>query len=172
MGATAQAGDVAIRAARPDELAEVGRVTLDAYVADGYLGSDHPYAAHLLDARVRHEQAELLVAADQSGAVLGTVTVCLPGTPLAEISVPGELEFRMLAVAPAARGRGIGGLLTRTVLDRARARGDRRVVLSSLDRMRAAHRIYESMGFVRAPERDWRPEARAVLWAFVLELQY
>ncbi len=46
----------------------------------------------------------------------------------------------------------------RMVVDRFRAEGDRRVVLSSLDEMTTAHGLYERLGFVRAPERDWRPQ--------------
>ena len=43
----------------------------------------------------------------------------------------------------------------RRVLDESRARGKRGIVCSSLATMRAAHRIYERLGFERAPERDW-----------------
>lgn len=91
------------------------------------------------------------------GEVLGTVTVVLPGTPYSEVSAPGEIEFRMLAVSRSARGRGVGEALVRAVFDRARAVGASRVVLSSSTHMLAAHRLYERLGFVRQPERDWSP---------------
>lgn len=89
--------------------------------------------------------------------VLGTVTVVLPGTAYSEVSAPGEIEFRMLAVSQSARGRGVGEALVRAVFDRARAVGASRVVLSSSTHMLAAHRLYERLGFVREPERDWSP---------------
>jgi ribosomal protein S18 acetylase RimI-like enzyme len=77
----------------------------------------------------------------------------------------------MLAVAPAARGRGIGHALTRWCVDRAREQGCSRVVLSSLDRMHAAHRLYERMGFRRLPERDWFPSPEISLVSYALDLE-
>ncbi len=46
-----------VRRAREDELAEVGRLTVDAYAADGRITPDHPYATHLVDAEVRQRDA-------------------------------------------------------------------------------------------------------------------
>ena len=63
----------------------------------------------------------------------------------------------MLVVDPAAQGRGVGELLVTTCLDRARAAGKRRMVISTDPRMTAAHRLYERLGFTRLPERDWSP---------------
>jgi len=76
----------------------------------------------------------------------------------------------MLAVTPKARGRGVGEALTRAVLDRARALGLSRAVLSSLDGMRSAHRLYERLGFTRLTERDWRPFPHITLIAYEIEL--
>lgn len=159
-----------IRPAEPRELAAVGDLTLAAYVADGYLSPEDPYAGELRAADERASQAELAVAVSHTGALLGTVTFCLPGSALAEISRPGEAEFRMLAVAPEARGRGVGAALAQWCVDRAREQGCTAVALSSLPDMRVAHRIYERMGFARAPERDWRPTPEILLIAYLLEL--
>jgi len=162
--------NLSIRPARPAELTEIGELTVAAYQADGFAPAGHPYAAHLADTAARHRDAELLVATDQTDQVLGTVTICRPGTPFAEIAAKHELEFRMLAVRPDARKRGTAQALVTAVLDRARAEGYRSVALSSLDRMHTAHRLYQRFGFTRAPERDWRPNERALLWVFVLDL--
>ncbi|WP_410674754.1 GNAT family N-acetyltransferase [Amycolatopsis sp. cmx-4-68] len=161
-------GDVEIRPPRPEEYAAAGEVTVQAYDVDGHLAGDVGYDAELRDIARRVELAEVLVAVD--GEVLGTVTVVRPGSPYAEISRPGELEFRMLAVAPSARGRGIGEALTRAVLDRARTLGVRKVVLSSLAGMRSAHRLYERLGFVRLTERDWRPFPHISLIAYQIDV--
>lgn len=149
--------DLIIRRATEADLPAVGSVTVEAYRVDGFVGAHDDYARILADAAARHREAEVLVASDDTGAVLGTVTVVLPGTPYAEVSQPGELEFRMLAVSSAARGRGVGEALVRAVIDRARAAGIGRVVLSSSEKMLAAHRLYERLGFTRLPERDWAP---------------
>jgi ribosomal protein S18 acetylase RimI-like enzyme len=149
--------DLIIRPAEESDLPAIGALTVEAYRVDGFLEGTEDYADHLSDAPSRYRDAELLVAVDDAGTVLGSVTVVLPGTPFAEISRPGELEFRMLAVSQSARGRGVGEALVRAVMDRARAAGAGQVVLSSSDRMRAAHRLYERLGFTRLPERDWTP---------------
>jgi ribosomal protein S18 acetylase RimI-like enzyme len=76
----------------------------------------------------------------------------------------------MLAVAPAAQGRGVGTALLQRVLDDSRARGKTGVVCSSQPEMRAAHRIYERLGFTRAPARDWSPVPGVALLAFAISL--
>ena len=44
------------------------------------------------------------------------------------------------------------------------------MVCSSLPEMRAAHRVYERVGFRRVPERDWSPVPGVDLLAFALRL--
>ncbi|MET9633949.1 GNAT family N-acetyltransferase [Lentzea sp. NPDC006480] len=158
--------DLIIRPATEADLPAVGSVTVEAYRVNGYLEGTDDYADTLADSAARFRDAELLVAVDESGAVLGSVTVVHPGTPYAEISQPGELEFRMLSVAASARGRGVGEALVRTVIDRARAAGVGQVVLSSSEKMAAAHRLYERLGFTRLPERDWAPLPGVKLMAY------
>jgi ribosomal protein S18 acetylase RimI-like enzyme len=164
--------DFDIRPARPADLDAIGAVTVEAYTADGFLGEtvEEGYSDQLRDAARRAEHAELVVAVDSADAVLGSVTVVHPGTVFAEISREGELEFRMLGVSPAARGRGIGAALTAAVLERAGEIGCRRVVMSSLDLMKTAHRMYERLGFVRLPERDWEPVPGVHLIAYTFDL--
>lgn len=159
-----------IRPAEPDELELVGELTLASYVADGYTTVDDEYAAELRAADQRASQADLVVASAPHGQLLGTVTFVLPGTPWAEVSRPGEAEFRMLAVSPEHRGRGVGSALAQWCIDRAREQGCTAVALSTLPQMATAHRMYERMGFVRAPERDWRPSAQVLLIVYLLDL--
>ncbi|NIH84977.1 GNAT family N-acetyltransferase [Amycolatopsis granulosa] len=156
-----------VRPAWPAEYPAVGALTAAAYVADGLIGQDDDYARELADAARRAEHAELLVAADANG-LLGSVTIVQPGSRYSEIAREGELEFRMLATAPAARGRGVGEALVRAVLDRARTTGAEAVVLCSLDAMRTAHRLYTRLGFTRIPQRDWEPRPGLWLRAFRL----
>jgi len=161
---------VRIRLARPEDLPAVGEVTVAAY-ADFTRGPSDPYIAHLRDAAARAEQAELWLAEDEGedgGVLLGTVTVCPPGSAWREISRPGEGEFRMLAVAPPARGRGVGEALARFAIARFAAQGVHALVLSSLSTMHAAHRLYERLGFHRDAERDWSPVPGVELLAYVL----
>ncbi|AIJ21578.1 GNAT family N-acetyltransferase [Amycolatopsis methanolica] len=161
--------EVSVRLARPEEFAAVGTLTASAYLADGLITADDDYVRELTNAAHRAEHAELLVATDDDG-LLGSVTIVHPGTHYSEIARDGELEFRMLATAPAARDRGVGEALTRAVLDRARAIGAGAVVMSSLDAMQTAHRLYTRLGFSRLPERDWEPLPGLWLRAFRLLL--
>ncbi len=159
---------VEIRAARPAEYAAIGELTASAYLADGLVPAGSGYDVTLRDAASRAEKAELWVAVDPSGEPAGTVTYCPVGSPYREIATDDEGEFRMLAVAPAARGLGIGTALARHCLDRARADGHTAVVLSTSPHMPAAHRIYTSLGFTRLPARDWSPHPGVDLLAFHL----
>jgi ribosomal protein S18 acetylase RimI-like enzyme len=146
-----------VRRARHEDLADVGDLTVAAY--EEFLdGPDDPYTAQLRNAEARFHEAELWVMVDQDDRlVLGAVTICPEGSPWREVGLAGEGEFRMLAVAPAAQGRGVGNALVSFCLDRSREIGCGAVVLSSLAEMSTAHRIYERLGFVRLPQRDWSP---------------
>jgi ribosomal protein S18 acetylase RimI-like enzyme len=160
---------VEIRLVRPEEHAAVGSVTVAAY-EPFLLGPDDPYADRLRDVAQRAAHADVWVAVD-GDAVLGTVTEPPPGSPYRELAGPDESEFRMLAVAPEAQGRGVGDALVRHVLDRARAEGRRAVRISSLPDMSPAHRVYDRLGFVRTPALDWEPVPGVALIAFLLDLQ-
>lgn len=148
---------VTIGVARQDELARVGALVVDTYVDGGYIAPDSPYLHSLRNVDDRWREADVIVARTPDDVVLGTVTFCLAGTPWAEISRPGEAEFRMLAVDPAAQGRGVGRALVQACLVRASAAGAAATVISTTPRMVTAQRLYESMGFVRTPDRDWSP---------------
>lgn len=157
-----------LRRARPDDLAAVGELTVAAYEAFT-LGPDDPYVARLRDAAGRDRGAELWVAAED-GALLGSVSYCPPGSPWRELGRDHEGEFRMLAVAPAAQGRGVGTALATLCEDRARDHGATAMVLSSLPEMAAAHRVYARLGYRRLPDRDWQPMPGVQLIAFGKEL--
>ncbi|GGL78603.1 N-acetyltransferase [Streptomyces fumigatiscleroticus] len=151
--------DIAIRRAEPADHDILGEITAQAYLHDGLLkfGEADEYLDELRDVAKRAAAAEVLVAVEHDRVLGGVTFVPGPG-PMADIAGPGEAEIRMLAVDRAARGRGAGEALVRACVDRARAvPGCVRVVLSTQRTMRTAHRIYERLGFVRTPERDWNP---------------
>lgn len=171
--AAAAARAVRVRLARPEELEAVGALTAAAYRADGLLEVDDEYEVELRDAARRAREAVLLVAtsstgpADPAEEVVGTLTLAPYATSYAEIAEPGELELRMLAVAPGARGHGVAARLVTAALREAVARRARAVVLSTLAEMASARRLYERLGFGAAPERDWGHEGvhlQALTW--------
>jgi GNAT superfamily N-acetyltransferase len=154
-----------IRLGRPEEFAAVGELVVEVYDAiDPYeLGE---YADELRDVAGRAASADILVAVDDDGTLLGAVTyVPGPASPLAEFDDPDGAGIRMLAVAQHAQGRGIGRALVRACLDRARATGRRQLLLHTTDWMTTAHRLYAGMGFERDPSMDWRaPESEGEFW--------
>jgi ribosomal protein S18 acetylase RimI-like enzyme len=165
--------DFTIRTAEPEEYEELGEITAQAYLGDGVLdfGADDPYLPRLRDVAGRAAAAEVLTAVDTDGTLLGGVTFVGSGGPWADMAGEGETEFRMLAVARAGRRRGVGEALVRACLARARETdGCVRIVLSTQSGMHAAHRIYERLGFVRSPERDWEPRPGIALMAYAMDL--
>ncbi|WP_435742227.1 GNAT family N-acetyltransferase [Nocardioides sp. SYSU DS0663] len=163
--------DLRLRRATRDDLDAVGRVTVAAY--EPFLdGADDPYREQLADAARRDAEAEVWVATPADAEeVLGAVTICPEGSPWREVAAAGEGEFRMLAVAPHAQRRGVGEALVHLVLDRFREQGASAVVLSSLAEMAGAHRVYTRLGFVRTPDRDWRPRPEISLICFRKDLE-
>ncbi len=151
----------AIRIVDPSEsgrLTEIGQLTALAYLADGLVDHAHPYIPQLKDAHARAEGAIVMMMADGEsgdGAAVGTITVVPPGSPFVELAQGDEFELRMLAVSPIERGRGIGQKLTRAAMDLAVERGASRIVLSTMETMHVAHRLYERMGFERREDLDW-----------------
>ncbi|GAB4062824.1 GNAT family N-acetyltransferase [Angustibacter speluncae] len=157
-----------VRPARDDELDQAGRLVAQAYRDGDPTGTPDPYLEVVADARARSRDGEVLVAVDDDGTLLGSVTFALPPSPLAELGRDDEGEFRMLGVTASAQGRGVGAALVRACLDRSRAAGKAGVVLCTQEWMRSAQRLYERQGFVRDPDRDWQPVPGVQLLAYRL----
>lgn len=151
-------GEIRVRPARADDHPQIAELTLAAYRHSQQVWPGHPYEAALVDVAGRASAGELLVAeVVGSGQLVGSVLLVRAGSPYAELCGPTEAEFRMLAVDPAAQGRGVGRLLVQACLDRATALGCDAMVICTRDFTLNAHRLYERFGFARTPERDWIP---------------
>jgi GNAT superfamily N-acetyltransferase len=162
---------VEVRDVREDEHAALADLTITAYEAleDGVL--EDRYVAEVRDVAARLAAGDVVLVAVEDGRLLGGVTyVPDPSSPSAEFDGDDEAGIRMLAVVPEAQGRGVGTALVRACVARARATGVRRIVLHSTPWMRAAHRIYDRVGFRRAPELDFTPVPTIPLLGFVLDL--
>lgn len=151
-GSGAHASGIEIRRVRPDEYASVGRMVRAAYETAYRL--DGGYLAEIEDVAGRDVGAEVLVA-EQAGRILGSVTIPRPGERQLSDSREDELDVRLLGVAPEARGLGVGAILMSHCARVARERGLRSVVLHTGEQMLAAQRLYERLGFVRVPEREF-----------------
>lgn len=162
--------DLLVRRARPEEHPAVGQLTVTAYVTDGHNRPTDGYVAVLRDASARAAHGELLVAVGADGSLVGTVTLAWHGSELAHLAGPGEVELRMLATDPDARGRGVGRALVEAAIGRARESGARGVVLCTMPRMLVAQGLYHRLGFLRVPALDRTPLPGLTLLGYRLEL--
>lgn len=104
--------------------------------------SNPPPTREELGALVASEASTLLLAVDDDGTVLGSLT-------LAVFRIPTGLRawIEDVVVDGAARGRGVGEALNQAALDRARAAGATTVDLTSRPSREAANRLYQRLGF-------------------------
>ena len=112
------------------------------------------------------------IVAEKEGIILGSVLLFPPGTAFSNaeegpITCP---EVRLLAVAPEAREQGIGTALMMECIRRARGLGANCLNLHTTDMMQVAMRMYERMGFIRAPELDFHPDPSVTVKAYRLDL--
>lgn len=112
------------------------------------------------------------IVADAAGKIVGSVMLFPPavqayGDLTGTSNVP---ELRLLAVSLDARGKGVGRALVDECVRRARLMGATELGLHTSRSMRAAMRLYLSMGFERAPERDFFPEGSEVVEGYRMVL--
>jgi ribosomal protein S18 acetylase RimI-like enzyme len=88
----------------------------------------------------------LLVARDDDGTILGTLTLILYRV---SSGLKGRIED--VIVDGSARGRGIGEALTREGMRRAGEAGVLMLELTSMPYRQSANRLYKRLGFVRKP---------------------
>lgn len=157
-----------VRAARPDELPLIADLRVAAFRADGYLAPASAYAPILRNLGA-DGCGEVLAAVD-GGLIVGTVMLQFWPDGEGEVSRgPGEAEVRALAVAPSARGQGIGRSLVTAVTELAVTRQVRHLLLLTRPEMHAAQRLYTGAGFTRLPDRD-TTIPNGILIAFGLRL--
>lgn len=169
-------GPITVRVAEPSEYGALGELVVAAYRGLSDADTSAGYEEQLRAVAQRAVEGVVLVAVKAAEGVDGEVVGCVtyvPGTesPLAEGLAEGEAAVRMLGVHPAAQRQGAGEALMAACIDRARAAGRRRLVLHSTPWMTSAHRLYQRLGFRRAPERDWTPVPTVPLWGFALDLE-
>jgi GNAT superfamily N-acetyltransferase len=175
-----------IRDARSDDLEAISRLILAAFeehmpapqgdFSPGYRRAFEEYRRDIGDVRSRMGSSQLILAED-GGSIVGVVTLFPPHTSIQY--PPGVTHrpwpaawasFRLLAVDPARRGRGVGRALVTECVQRARALGASTLALHTSGLMEIARGLYERMGWVRAPEYDFRPGADVLVEAYVLPL--
>lgn len=104
-------------------------------------------------------EVSLLVATTPSDEIAGTVVYVgdiqhygSGGIATREYNSAG---FRLLAVTDAARGKGVGKLLTQACIDKARQQGRSQLILHTTRAMQTAWKMYERLGFSRSEDLDF-----------------
>jgi ribosomal protein S18 acetylase RimI-like enzyme len=142
---------VRIRGAQEADAAAVAALWTAAYADAGPEGRREPYALREYFAVAASAAVRVV---EEAGEVVAVVALFPPGAPGRSVAGPGEAELARLAVADAARRRGIGRALVERCAVEARESGAAAIALWSRPYQVDAHRLYESLGYRRVPERD------------------
>jgi predicted N-acetyltransferase YhbS len=148
-----------IRNARDGEREAICNITLAAYEEYATIMPIwKEYRRYMLATLDKEEPVERIVA-EREGTIIGSVLLYPPAAKAyagigVDINWP---EVRLLAVAPAERGQGIGTALMDECERRAHNAGATVLGLHTTDIMQAAMRMYERRGFIRVPELDFYP---------------
>lgn len=110
----------------------------ESYVGGGFTAPE--IAATSLRAAAVRSRGTVLVAHDEAGDALGTVTLVNADSPARRLASAGEREIHLLCVRPDMRRSGIGRALVQEALSRARTDGASGVVLWTQPTMHAARR--------------------------------
>ncbi len=162
-----------IRDARPDEQDAIREVTLAAYMQYASLMPHwEAYRRNLLSILAEDHGAARIVAV-QDDTIVGSVLLYPASANVYndENANSDAPEMRLLAVALAARGMGVGSALLLECIRRAREAGASALGLHTEDIMEAAVRMYRQAGFVRVPELDFSPAEGVLVKGYRLSLE-
>jgi len=168
--------DLQIRDARPSDRDTILTATLAAY--EQYAPALGPnwltYRQNIVESLTNPASGHQIVA-EVNGALVGAVLLIPAGTA---VNRPNDApitldypEIRLLAVVPSARGLGVGKALVDECVRRTRETGVSVITLHTTDLMQVAMKMYERMGFVRDPERDFHPAPNTTVKAYRLNLE-
>ena len=164
-----------VRGAGPGDRDAIQTVTLAAYQEYTATIGAHwtGYRQNIIATLAAAAPGTQIVALDDDrvvGAVLlypAGASIEKPGGTTVTLTWP---EVRLLAVAPSARGRGVGSALMNECIHRARRAGAAALTLHTTDLMQAAMRQYERLGFERAHDLDLEPAPGILAKGYRLDL--
>lgn len=168
-----------IRNARQNEFDAVGQLMVGVYSQlDGFPKPSEQPAYYQMLATIgnltNRPATELLVAVDFDNTILGCVVyfsdMQFYGPGGIASSQPNAAGFRLLAVAPHFRNKGIGRALTQACIEKSRQKNLEQVIIHSSKSMQTAWNLYERLGFERSEDLDFQ-QGKLPVFGFRLLLQ-
>lgn len=157
-----------VRTALEAEWPHADRIAVEAFAE---YEADYPeWLARIREAQLMTalaREAELILAVDDD-ALVGAVGYVPPTAPKDDCFEPAWSVLRMLSVAPAARGRGVGAALIDECVRRARRDSAPVLALYTSPVMRVALPIYERRGFEFVGDLPPRHRVPCVLYRYRL----
>jgi GNAT superfamily N-acetyltransferase len=166
-----------IRTALPGEFCHLGELMVAVYSSlEGFpKRADQPQYYEMLAGigqLAENPDTKLLVAvsgAELLGGVVHFSDMARYGSGGIATQERNASGFRLLAVAPQARGRGVGAALMERCIELARGENHGQVILHTTAAMQVAWRMYERRGFERSADLDFLQGALQV-YGFRLRL--
>ena len=152
-----------VRNAASDEFSEIGQLMVKVYAQlEGFPTQEEQPEYYKMLANVgsftTKPRTELLVATSSEGKIAGAVVYFADmkyygsaGTATRERGA----GFRLLAVDPEERGKGVGKLLTTECIRKARLSNAGQLIIHTTMAMQNAWKMYEQLGFKRSEDLDF-----------------
>lgn len=156
-----------VRNARSDEFKQVGDLLVNVYSKiEGFpTETDQPEYYKLLHNAgelARNKNTEILIAVNLEGAIGGAVVYINDmkdyGSGGIATMEKNACGFRLLAVNPDYRNKGIGKKLTLACIEKGKLAGLSEMIIHSTESMQIAWKMYEKMGFKRSADLDFMQE--------------
>ena len=133
---------------------EISQLLTQVYVDGGFVAAE--MAVSLFEANAVRSRGKIVAArAKQSLLFAGMVIIVYPDSPARRMAQSNEAEMHLLGVKPEYCGNGLGRALVAAAVNDASQSGYSKMLLWTQPTMYAAHRLYESSGFIRTPGRDF-----------------
>ncbi len=113
--------------------------------------SSYPPTGEALQRIIESDSAQILIAEDENGRILGTMTLIVFQIPT---GIRAWIED--VVVDSSARGRGIGKKLNLAALELAKQAGAKTVDLTSRPSRKEANQLYRSIGFIERETNVYR----------------
>ena len=132
---------------------EVTKSLTDAYkvLIPQLSSSSNPPTEEALQRIIESDSAQILIAEDENGGILGTMTLIIFQIPT---GIRAWIED--VVVDSSARGRGIGKKLNLAALELAKQAGAKTVDLTSRPARQEANQLYRSIGFAERETNVYR----------------